>query len=63
LNITSELKEVQNLRYPTNFEFGWKRNFAWQNSEAVLWNLLIPVKFFFHTTYGKISSEKFENPP
>jgi hypothetical protein len=36
LYLTSELKEVQNLRYPTNFEFGWKRNFAWQNSEAVL---------------------------
>ncbi len=34
-NLTSQFNEVQNLRQPTNFEFGWKGNFAWQNSEAV----------------------------
>ncbi|MHA1678022.1 MAG: hypothetical protein ACTSW3_04515, partial [Promethearchaeota archaeon] len=32
LSLTSGFNEVQNLRYPANFEFGWKGNFAWQNS-------------------------------
>ena len=35
LYLTSEFNEVQNLRRSTSFEFGWKGNFAWQNSEAV----------------------------
>jgi hypothetical protein len=26
-------------------EFGWKKNFAWQNSEVVFWNLLMLVIF------------------
>jgi len=47
LRITSGLCEVQNLRQPTNFEFGRGTNFAWQNSEAVVPNRISPVKYVF----------------
>jgi len=49
LSLTLGLCEVQNLRQPTNFEFGRGTNFAWQNSEAVVPNRISPVSFFSHT--------------
>lgn len=58
MQLTSGLCEVQNLRHPTNFEFGRGTNFAWQNSEAVVPNRISPVMLFDHTKRGQISSEK-----
>ena len=63
LDLTSGLCEVQNLRQPTNFEFGRGTNFAWQNSEAVVPNRISPVMLFDHTECGQTSSEEFLRTP